>query len=445
VGLLGKPIGYEIDRLDQTFEWASVQDIKELSRLLVRWSDGNLFVVGSGGSYSAAEAFAQFHRASIAGVAFATTPYLLEKPLGQLSNSRVLLISAEGKNADVLNAAAIARESDVPCAALTLTPANPLLSYSSEHHSLFPFAFDFDCKDGYLATNTLIATVLLGIAAYFGEAQFKLATHVGKLIKARRQLLSTLPIVAQIARSKVIVLYGHDSKIFAIDVESKLSESALSSCQVADYRQFAHGRHLGLSASASSPTIVLCAFTDAERPLAEATMSLFPSHIETFAIPIAGSSCAEWAVSCLIEAILLIEAVGKSAGVDPGQPQVPSFGRQIYALNASSYSPARETPTPFQAAVRRKLTGNQSGDYERVVAAGGEYLNRLEASTFRALVFDFDGTLCHAHERFSGLHPSVGMALAGLLAEGVVVGIATGRGDSVIENLRGCLLPPTEY
>ena len=51
-------------------------------------------------------------------------------------------------------------------------------------------------------------------------------------------------------------------------------------------------------------------------------------------------------------------------------------------------------------------------------------------ASFAAVVFDYDGTLCGASERFTGLLHEVSQQITRLLEAGVSVGIATGRGKS---------------
>lgn len=74
---MGKPFAAEIDITPFTFEWAYNLPVKQLERLVTRWSDGPLIVVGSGGSYSAANAWACFHRSALGTSSFASTPLQL--------------------------------------------------------------------------------------------------------------------------------------------------------------------------------------------------------------------------------------------------------------------------------------------------------------------------------------------------------------------------------
>jgi hydroxymethylpyrimidine pyrophosphatase-like HAD family hydrolase len=72
------------------------------------------------------------------------------------------------------------------------------------------------------------------------------------------------------------------------------------------------------------------------------------------------------------------------------------------------------------------------------------YIQRIEQTTFGAVVFDYDGTLCDPNERYSGLHDDIGQELERLLRGGIVLGIATGRGKSVRIDLQR-LIPKNQW
>ncbi len=67
------------------------------------------------------------------------------------------------------------------------------------------------------------------------------------------------------------------------------------------------------------------------------------------------------------------------------------------------------------------------------------FLMPFALCSFDAVVFDYDGTLCDASERFTGGLDEVSEQLTRLIAAGVLVGIATGRGKSVRNDLRRAL------
>jgi len=68
-----------------------------------------------------------------------------------------------------------------------------------------------------------------------------------------------------------------------------------------------------------------------------------------------------------------------------------------------------------------------------------QFVKELEEASFGAVLFDYDGTLCDERDRFSGMREDIVRHLTRLLKAGVALGIATGRGKSVREDLRRVL------
>ena len=54
----------------------------------------------------------------------------------------------------------------------------------------------------------------------------------------------------------ILVLYGAEGRIGAIDLESKFTEAALGNLHIADYRNFAHGRHHWLAKRGTSSGVL---------------------------------------------------------------------------------------------------------------------------------------------------------------------------------------------
>src|SRR5215471_6541039 len=56
--------------------------------------------------------------------------------------------------------------------------------------------------------------------------------------------------------SRCLVLHGPGQATAAIDLEARLAETGLASVQITDYRNLAHGRHYGLSKTASDQVVI---------------------------------------------------------------------------------------------------------------------------------------------------------------------------------------------
>lgn len=439
-GQVGKPYVKELDSFADTYRWAKQQNVDQLTRYLQRWSGEYAVIVGSGGSFSAAAAIALFREVAHQSPTTAVTPLEFISLLDRLS-PRALLLSAEGKNKDILAAARNSRHSDLATAAITLTESNPLVELAQRSGALrvFPFQMDW-VKDGYLATNTLLGTTLLLYRSFFGEHSFDVV--LGPLFEprrlaTRRAQFAQFEHVAEAKKRGILVLHSPRARAFAIDLESKLAESALTTIQVTDLRQFAHGRHLQLSAQASTPFVVT-AFNEVDRQLAAATTALFPPHTPSYDIAIDGTTDQDAAIAGLVDAMFFTEALARDAEEDPGDPKVPEFGRAIHMLDPEPLLARPSVMSVLDAAARRKAACvglNSAVPGETVRQAAQSYLDRLAASEINAVVCDFDGTLCRAENRFEPLSPPVVEMISSLIRQGLKFSIASGRGGSLYKAL----------
>lgn len=420
---MGKAFASELAALDDTLAWAFSCDVQVLERFVVDVADRPLIAIGSGGSSTACHLAALLHRTRLRRPAQFTTPLdVLSVPAG-LHRAGVFLASASGKNKDVLAAleACIAEEAPA-VAAVTLRAENPLSVAAASYARARVFAADAPTgKDGYLATNSLIATCTLAARAYGFEIT---------LTKARCKAVDGSVFED---RHMVQVLHGGWGAPVATDLESKLNESALAAAQLADYRNFGHGRHLWLAQRAAE-TVVVALVTPGTAAIAESTLKLFPKSISVVRLetPLDGPSGT---IDLLRQAFHLVDRVGDARGQDPGRPHVPEFGRKLYRL-----TPPRVRPT-IDAPIERKLWASPDGAVDGKAFQKGlkEFLARARMTKIGAIALDYDGTLCTKDDRFDGLREDVVAECSRLLKAGIHLGIATGRGKSVREKLQEAL------
>jgi fructoselysine-6-P-deglycase FrlB-like protein len=434
---MGRPYHTEIEALQGTYEWASRIDLGALESAVRRAASGPLLVIGSGGSLSAARFAAMLHEAETGYLARPCTPLDFKALPGISRSTSVLVLTAGGSNPDILSAMEVARQSEPQeLIALVMRKSSRLareLPANDDHLSVFEFPVPFG-KDGYLATNSLLGmVVLLGRAMASGR---QLPTTLPQLLGAedfdacQEQLARA--VAACFERRYLIVLHDHVASPGAYDIETRCSEAALAAVQVADLRNFAHGRHQWL-AKHGQDTSVLCIRSTAAGQLAKRTLALLPADVPRAEIVVPPDPLLGGAAS-LLASILVAGIGGDLLGIDPGRPHVPEFGRKLYKLRSPSI---RTGNTSVSSPVQRRLRWMGTPELRSsVVDAYSQFQRRMSEAEFGAVVLDYDGTMLGASEKKEGLRAGVKDEINRLLDLGVKIGIATGRGPSARKDLR---------
>lgn len=419
---MGKRFIDELQQLPATMQWAAEQDVALLRRAVQLYGDRGLLAVGSGGSFTAAAFVADQHFRVHGRPSQAITPLeVFQVPTNAAANAAGLLLSAEGKNHDILAAAKQLRLRACPTIGLTLRSTSPLVELSDETGaaSLATYDMPWD-KDGYLATNSLVATLILIWRAYAADAD--VAAELPLLVDWYLEFDRRIEQAGDMKRSgRALILHGAVGRIGAIDLESKLTEGALAFGQICNFRQFAHGRHLQLSRLSEPVTVV--SFSTEGDPLAAETIRLLPTEVGPVldvALPRISDAGAEIAG---VLAAMVITRAWAGEHIDPGQPAVPQFGRDLHALDVSTLAPHALPPT--LAMLRKQVSGDPP---EVLIEHARRYIARLQAARLRLLVCDFDGTFCDTVKRFEGLDSGIAPELTRLARSGVHLAFATGRG-----------------
>ncbi|MDB5725822.1 MAG: hypothetical protein JWQ16_2576, partial [Novosphingobium sp.] len=302
-----------------------------------------------------------------------------------------------------------------------------------------------DTKDGFLATHSLVASVLalllasdLASAHPLGEA-----LRAAMIDKVRDRLSqSTRDVVqAQLAnvRSDDVLLLIADPQLRAIAelIETSVWEAALCPVQRTDLRNFAHGRHTWLH-HRGERTVILGLVSDDGRDIWERANTFLPETLRRHVFDFGGAGRLSTAIG-IIEGLVMVEAIGVATGIDPGKPGIGEFGRGLYEEDGL-LSLARQ----LNPAVRHKraaaLERDNVGDGRTCVRMA--CLARREAlaqARVGAIIFDYDGTIISDYERFGHPRSAIVDELIRLDALGVRIAIATGRGGSGGKALRDVL------
>jgi len=445
---MGKPYAIELSRLGETYAWALEAPIDSLVAALAASSDLPLLAIGSGGSLSAAHLACSLHQHYTGMLAKAATPLETVTSPVRFRSLSALILSANGSNTDIISAAeAVITREPRRCIVLCLRKGSALSRVARSYRFVdVPDLMPPYVKDGFLSTNALLAFAVVLVRAYARAFSTEiLPRNLDALLEetgVHRDYLEDL--FAQCRpfwkRETVVVLYGPSVIAAALDLESKFSEAALGNIQLADFRNFAHGRHHWL-AKRPSKTAVLAICSNEDRDLCEKTLRLVPDGIPTARLSLSGSTPLS-GIAALVAVLHLVGAAGRSHGIDPGRPGVPGFGRRIYRLRA--LRALNEAPSASRIAIARKLGCDvrelsSCHDLAFWESAYQRFVDRLATATFGAVIVDYDGTLCDDQDRFTGIREDVAQQLARLLRAGIALGVATGRGDSARNDLRRVL------
>ena len=432
---MGKPFNSELEKISDTIKWAEEQDTSLLSRYLFAENRQTpLVCIGSGGSLSACHYAAMLYKQRNGVLAQAMTPLqLMYSGREIIRSSKLLFLSASGKNKDILNAIKYGvKYNEIGMMSLTLHKNNLTEELLEQHPKVLRWCEDIPSeKDGFLATNSLVATFTLLCKAAGGMSQNSSFEFDDLKPGTWNLKLNTL--------QNFIVLYGATGESVAWDIESKLTEAALGSALLSDYRNFGHGRHHWFDKCGKNSCIIALV-TPIERELAYKTISCLPKDIPVIYIETELESPAA-SIDMLLKAFRFVNDLGKARGIDPGKPGVPGYGRVLYNLDyfklTNRILPAEKT---LEVAVLRKLgiAGKDNTPlWKHYRDACQRFVRHLNSGKFTTIAFDYDGTLSasdHTSRYKKGLCPEIKNALLPLLENGAQIVVATGRGKSVGES-----------
>ena len=456
---MGRLFDLELEKIDLTYEHLTTVAIDEVSAFVSGAREHPLLSLGSGGSFTSA-VFASLLHQHTGNMAMPITPLemvSLDHPLHKMS---LIFLSAGGSNSDSLISFRLAvRGEPRHLMVLCAKKESPLQKVAKDYHYVDLFEFESPAgRDGFLATNSMLGFVMLLTRAYrnYLSISYEIPKSLDSLVHphiSKAEFLEQLSndLSALVGKDTIVTLYGKWGKPAAIDIESKFTEAALGNVQLADYRNFAHGRHNWLDKERKR-TGLLALMTADDRKLATSTLALIPQDIPVVRLfsespgPIA-------AASLLIKALYTVGIIGKARGIDPGCPKIPLFGRRIYSLRMPIPPEKKmmclKSPSLKSAAILRKIRAQghllkESPDLIQFwTSAHQRFVEKIEEARYGSIVLDYDGTLCDPRKRFFGLSEEMSKMLLRLLEKGAMIGVATGRGKSVRDDLRRAI--PRSY
>lgn len=415
----------EIHSLSATWRTVRLESVDTLLQCIEAVAGTSTAYVASGGALAVAHLASDLHSDRLGALSRAVTPLALAG-LGSGAIQSCVIFSARARHQDVVFAVEQADRLDADQVVMvTLLGEHEIAPEIAKRTTIIQL--QAEARDGFLATNSVL--LMSGMWAQAHEAL------------EGRTLPNSLPsldggTVYELPRARILALHGPPSGAAAVDLEARLSETGMAQVQVADYRNFAHGRHLGF-ASHLRKTSVVSLVQPETLELADATLAELPpeSHVvqlRTSLVGVAGT------LDLMVNTMRLTASMAPNRAIDVGAPEVPQFGRRLYKLPASNHM-ARHRST----AVSRKLraAGFTHSVPSSVATTADEaysrWLERLYDQDFGGLVLDHDGTCTSTSLRDSRPPESVRTSILRVLSHGVPVAIATGRGRSIFSMLNG--------
>lgn len=432
--------GEKLSTLAETVRLGAVGPLGELVEALRQSAGRPAVAIGSGGSIIMAEFFARCRSTLAHGITLVQTPMEFVVSRDDLTGWDVWIFSAGAENSDAAAAMFAARGS-------TASDVK-LLTVNPEGHVAVAAARDNRCqvivapvavpKDGFLATHSLfgMASCMLAAADMVSsrsektDAIDRLALEVER-IKAAPRTIDLRP------DDTVFILHDPQCRTIATLIETSLWETAIAPVQRADFRNFAHGRHVWASRYPEN-MLVFSVTAVTSREIWAGIRAALPSEIRIIEVDLDHAGRLRTAIS-IAEGLEIIRALGVATGIDPGKPGRGAFAGAIYGNTGLA-----DLASTLGPGVRHKVSAVQFHDDPACPAvnfavAHKEWLDALSCARIGGVLLDYDGTVVTTEGRLDPPAPEIIFELTRLADSGIAIGFATGRGSSGGVALRGAL------
>ena len=333
----------KISQFPDIISWAKNLDINDLSYFLMDEKCNKLFLA-SGGSFSAA-AFAELLSVKRQIMAHAMTPHFYLTSGFDGLPAQTLLISASGANNDICRAFEAGSANHQEMKAITLSSKGKLQSLMNDSESGNVYSYDIPTgRDGFLSTNTVLTFYILLYRAFGYDNLDDLCTEIpDNELDEINQFVTNLKNISDDEMSEheaflhklervdsFFILYTGKSYPAALDIESKFSEGAIGNTQLADYRNFAHGRFNWFT-QRPGQTGLICLQTPDDTELSEEILSRLPLHVPTLRLR-TSHTAPLGCIDLLIKEHYLCSALANRWGLDISRPTVPEYGKFLHGM-----------------------------------------------------------------------------------------------------------------
>jgi fructoselysine-6-P-deglycase FrlB-like protein len=437
----------KLDSLPGTLDLLRDYDANGMAKALAAGAKRHALAIGSGGSAIAAEYLARCRETLGLGPTTVQTPMRAVLDESALTESDVWLFSAGGDNPDAVAACRAAFDRNAKSVHLVTRgqdgAAADLIRRTGGTVHVVPVA---DRKDGYLATHSILATMvglLFACDMVSGEpsgAKRLLDVVSSRLVGMRDSFVRETRFSGLEGTSRgdtLLVVADTRLSAAALLLDTSVWEASLCHVQSTDFRNFAHGRHGWLHHRASETVLLALTGGDSESSWS-AIDGLLPSSSRRIAMDYGACGRIE-NVLAAIDGLGLVEAMGAAVGIDPGKPGIGEFGRPIYeGRSLADLSAALPANVRHKRAAMAKADSWDGGS-DPLHLVGEARLRILAGAEIGGVVMDYDGTVVTTAGRFGPPDSQIVEELIRLHGLGLRIGFATGRGGSAGEELRKVL------
>lgn len=336
---------HKITKFPEIRSWVNSLDVSKISDFLLKDGGVNRMFLASGGSYSAAS-FAELLSVEKGIMGHAMTPFIYTGGGYEKIHGKTLLISASGANNDIRRGfEACIKGGNQEIAALTLSKDSRLQEHFDQERigNLFDYSIPTG-RDGFLSTCSVFAFYLILYRAFGFDDADKLSMEVSE--EESKEIFNFVDSLKHIPSNSLsdhevfvnklegvdsfFVLYTAKSLPAAQDIESKFSEGALGNTQLADYRNFAHGRYNWFT-QRPGQTGLICLQTPDASEMSEEILGKLPEHVPIIRL----TTSYDTPLGCidlLVKEHYLCSALASRWGLDISRPVVPAYGKELYRM-----------------------------------------------------------------------------------------------------------------
>lgn len=432
----------KLSTLVETVRLGADGPLGELAALLERSAGREVVAVGSGGSVITAEYLARCRATLGHGATVVATPMEYVLARDDRPDHDAWLFSAGASNPDVAAAleAALGSAARVVLVTVNGRGETALRAGLSDRCTVVvvPVA---EAKDGFLATHSLAAMATSLLAASdisLGQSDgrevvVQLANAIEGVPKAAGATASFRP------GDTVIVVHDPLCRTVATLIETSLWETAIAPVQRADFRNFAHGRHVW-AARHPERMFVVAITTAASRDIWAAIRDALPPSVRSATVDLGHAGRFRTALS-IAEGLEIVRMLGDIAGVDPGKPGRGDFAEAIYGDPGLDRLARQLNPAVRHKLAAVALRDDPSCGDGAADAARERWQSSLADSRIGGVILDYDGTVVATDARLEPPADELLQELIRLADAGVAIGFATGRGGSAGAALRAALPP----